>query len=304
MGIKISNLLVLVFVFFFGCFFARELTLEDAVQHAPVLAIQQLIADGQIPTARVCELASKRMAVAHYLFSYLEDQITQEYRGYKIPFSRQELYTCLSALMVHADDVHFVRKLLLFGAHAEYHDVIGNTAYFNTAYFYAVQQDRPDKARVLAHEDSQIYAQLLQQVQQKKLDELWLEKNFHGLNRLNINRPYAELSWQPVIIQAVANNDYETTRLLLVSGATHQQAALKIALRGGSKQLIQLLMRHGACVSALDDALSLVTGYNPQAHEIIPWLSSFYGKRMHDRLSTATKKALCPIDLKVTHEKR
>jgi ankyrin repeat protein len=273
-------------------------TLEYAIEHSSIATVQHLIDDGAVLTPELCERAGARDALAHYIFDYLT-RLTYALRRdvpVRLPqhinraFSRQDIYTCMSALMLHVIDIHLVRELLLNGADVRYQDRDGHTALF-----YAQRSDRPDLTRVLIHEDPVVYDQLLQHVQQHTLSESWLYAHFKGLNRMNINRPFSELGWRPVLLFAVENNDYEATRLLLAVDALHRQEALKLALQHGSKKLIRLLMRRGACVSAIEDALSYVRSYNPNADEIIPWLSSFYSQRRVAALSTATKKALCPM---------
>ncbi len=286
----------LVLIFVTSLCFGATKELIDAVKCSCVPDIQHLIEQGAVLTAPVCEVAGKRDAVAQYLHLYLKNFV-ERYRREQVVvgLSRAEVYTCLSALLLHVRDVHLTRSLLLLGARIDYKDGMGNTALS-----YALSDpEQEQKARVLAHERENIYEQLVAHVQQKTLTKEFLHEYFSGINRLSIDRPYAQLEWRTVLMCAVMQNYYEGVLLLLNSGAAGLNEALLLALHRSDKKIIQLLINRGARLRAIPGALRIVVTYNPYALTITRWLAPLVYKheRNHALLDACLKGDLALVEL-------
>lgn len=239
---------------------AHESTpLENAIQFEPVSKIQDLIKQGAPITAKACELAGGRSAVRDYFMNIQVPSV------------------CLSALMLHADSVYDVRKLLHRGADVQYRDEHGHDARW-----YAHEHHHKRKQAVLEHEQPVIYQQLCLRTHDKQLDASFLRAHFTGLNRLSIDHA-CDQQGTSVLQQAVRENYYDGVRLLLDYGATGVQSALAIALVHGDKNLIILLMHRGGRLARVDDPLGIVMRENKHAHELVPWLAPLVGGRVRKR---------------------
>ncbi len=274
MGLRTFTLL---FLFLFAaCVQAHEkiLPLEHAIMYEPVSRVQQLLRAGEQLTVRACEYAGVRTPIVQLLYAYFRQAIDCYRAGAvlardtQINLSREQVHEFLNILLLHANDVHDVRELLLLGADASYVDTAGHNALF-----YARQRGHEDTVRILEHENKKIYERLLEYVQEKKLTKDFLETYFNGLNRLSINRAYAELDWHSVLYLAVQQDYYEGVKLLLAFDALGTQEVLSLALRCAGKKVIRLLIDYGARLYRIPDFLSVIVRENLQAPEIVKWLA-------------------------------
>lgn len=286
--------------------------IDIAARESTIEIFKHVLRAGAHITHAVCEYAPKKHDLFFFLIRLFEPlyvgSVFDGNNAYNL--TSAQAHTCLNRMLLHVADEHELDRLLKFGADPAYRDEQGWAALdyalaegrwrlvtilrsqgAQPATSHAIEQAQlllqsgidqikgDDCMRALraaygeyALKDT--YNQFIEHINKATLTKAFLKKYFTGINKLHINRSFAQRDNQDALLLALCTHQVKTVRLLLCYGAHVHPAAFIYALQHCSKEMVRLLIEHGAHLSWVQRPLEFIMEqHNPHAQELIAWLA-------------------------------
>lgn len=287
------------------------LPIELATQRSNTAIVKQLLLSGASITPLMCQFAPQNNDLFHFLIHLFKPFYLINARDGDNPYRLTSalVHDCVNRMLLYAQDEHKLMDLIKLGADVSYRDEQGWSAldhalarcqwrlvtilrsqgaqpttpqvvqraqeglYNDT---HCLKSDDCPRALRAVHGEftrAGLYEQFVQHVQHDTLTEDFLRCYFTGINKLSINRPFAEHQYLDALSLAVQADHYRAAQLLVRFGARVHRDVLAYALDHCSKKMIRLLLEHGARLHWVARPLERIIEYNPNARELVPWLA-------------------------------
>lgn len=286
--------------------------IEIAARESTVEIFKQLLCAGAHITNAVCEYAPQKHDLFFFLIHLFEPlyvgSLVDGNNAYSL--TSAQAHACLNRMLLHVRDEHELRRLLQLGADTAYRDEQGWSALdyalvdgrWRIVTILRAQGAQPAQAQAIAQAQELLqssvdqtkgdnsmralraaygdyalqdtYEQFIEHIKRATLTKAFVKKYFTGINKLNINRQFAQHENNDALLLALRTGNVKTVSILLRYGAHVHQAALVYSLQHCSKEMVRLLLAHGAHLSWVPRPLEhIMKHHNPHAQELIAWLA-------------------------------